>query len=201
MDTALKNDPWVKYNAACFVQKFLGFFVTIDKYQVLRVLDTNFKKELWRRQINQEALSMISYPHLPAFILGTMEGRLLFFSLDLPTQQIDYEEAQEAAKLKVDVHYIGNILLHRNPIDIMKMDQKTSLCTAVSKEEGTVVVVDVKNISKVLYVDEVTVEGQVIDVHLMNKTLLILSTSPGCEENFGDLITFIKVNFRSILNV
>ena len=196
VETALNNDPWVKYNAACFVQKFLGFFVTIDKYQVLRVLDTNFKKELWKRQISQEALSMIPYPHLPAFILGTTGGRLLFFSLDLPTQPIDYEEAQEAAKLKVNVRYIGNLLLHRSPIDNMKMDHKTSLCAAVSKEEGIVVVVDVKNISKVVYIDEVTVEGQVVDVHLINKTLLILSASSGCEENFGDLITLIKMDSK-----
>ena len=194
LETVLANDPWLKYNAACFVQKFLGFFVTIDKYQVLRVLDTNFKRQLWKRQINLEALSMISYPHLPAFILGTMDGRLLFFSLDLPTQQIDYEEAQEAAKLKVDVRYIGDILLHRHPVDNMKMDHKTSLCAAVSKEEGVVVVVDAKNLTKILYLDSVTVEGQVVDLHLLNKTLLILSTSSGCEEHYGDVITYVKVD-------
>ena len=194
LETVLPTDPWLKYNAACFVQKFLGFFVTIDKYQVLRVQDTNFKRQLWKRQINLEAVSMISYPHVPAFILGTMEGRLLFFSLDLPTQQIDYEEAQEAAKLKVEVRYIGDILLHRHPVDNMQMDHKTSLCAAVSKEEGVVVVVEAKTITKILYLDSVTVEGQVVDIHLLNKTLLILSTSSGCEEHYGDVITYIKVD-------
>ena len=39
-------------------------------------MDTQFKKELWKKQIRVEAISMIPVPNLPAFILGTMEGRV-----------------------------------------------------------------------------------------------------------------------------
>ena len=39
-------------------------------------MDTQFKKELWKKQIRVEAISMIPVPNLPAFILGTMEGKL-----------------------------------------------------------------------------------------------------------------------------
>ena len=194
LETSLTNDPWSRYNAACFVPKFPGFFVSIDKYQMIRVVDSTYKKELWKKQINIEAISMIPYPNLPAFILGTMEGRLMFFSLELPTQPVEFDEPQESVKAKINVKYVGDILIHRNPIDTMVMDSKTCLCAAASKEEGAVVVVDAKNITKVVYLDEASVEGKVIDVHISHKTLLILSTSPGCEENYGDLVTIVRVD-------
>ena len=194
METSLTNDPWAKFNAACFVPKFPGFFVSIDKYQMIRVMDSQFKKELWKKQINLEAISMIPYPSLPAFVLGTMEGRLMFFSLELPTQPIEFDEPSENIKAKINVKYIGDILLHRNPIDAMVIDPKTYLCAAVSNEEGQVVVVETKNIQKIVYLDDTSVEGKVIDVHVSNKTLLILSTTPGCEENYGDLITIVKID-------
>ena len=194
METSLTNDPWAKFNSACFVPKFPGYFVSIDKYQMIRVMDSQFKKELWKKQINLEAISMIPYPNLPAFILGTMEGRLMFFSLELPTQPIEFDEPSENIKAKINVKYIGDILLHRNPIDAMVIDPKTCLCAALSNEEGQVVVVDTKNITKIVYLDDTTVEGRVIDVHVSNKTLLILSTTPGCEENYGDLITIVKID-------
>ena len=205
LETSLTNDPWVKYNAACFVPKFPRFFITIDKYQVIRVMDAQYKKELWKKQIRIEPISMIPYPSLPAFILGTMEGRLMFFSLDIPPQPVDFDEAQENVKSKINVKYVGDILLHRHPVDNMVIDAKTGLCVAVSNEEGLVVVVDAKNLSKVTYLDEVTVEGKVLDVHITHKTLIVLSTTPGCEEDYGDLITLIKVDQKkkslSISNV
>ena len=194
LETSLTNDPWVKYNAACFVPKFPGYFVSIDKYHMIRVTDTQFKKELWKKQIKIEAISMVPYPNLPAFILGTMEGRLMFFSLDLPLQPIDFDEDSDALKSKVNVKYVGDILLHRNPIDNMVVDPKSCLCVAVSNEEGKVVVVEAKNISKVLYLDQASVEGKVVDVHIASRYLLILSTTPGCEEHYGDLITLIKID-------
>jgi hypothetical protein len=36
VEVVLRNDPWAEYNAACFISKFLSFFLTLDKYHVLR---------------------------------------------------------------------------------------------------------------------------------------------------------------------
>ena len=130
------------------------------------------------------------------FVATLMEGRLMFFSLDLPIQPIEFDESLETVKHKINVKYIGDILLHRNPIDSMMVDPKTYLCAASSKEEGLVVVIETKNIAKVSYLDEVSVEGSIVDVHIANKNLLILSTTPGCEDSYGDLITLIKIDLK-----
>ena len=194
IETALKNDPWVKYNAACFVPKFLSFFLTVDKYNMLRLMDTHYKRELWRRQLGLEVVSMVPFPHIPSVICGTMEGRMLFLTADVPTQSIDFEEEEEALKVKVNVKFVGDILIHKNPIDNMQIDPKTLLCVAVSNEEGVVAVVDVKNITKTFFLDEVTVEGSVLDVHLQGRNLVVLSGDE--EEAHGDLITLIKIDSK-----
>lgn len=196
METAMKNDPWVEYNAACFVPKFLSYFMTLDKYHVLRVMDSHYKKELWKKQLNIEVVSMIPHPSLPAVIIGTMEGRMLFLTAEVPTQSIDFEDDEEAIKSKVNVKFVGDILIHKNPIDMMQVDPKTLQCVAVSNEEGIVAIVDVKNLSKLIYLDEATVEGRVLDVHLQGKTLLVLSTSGGDEDTYGDLVTYFKLDSK-----
>ena len=67
---SLKNDPWAEYNAACFITNFLSFFLSLDKYHVLRVMDTQHRKELWRHHLPLEAVSMVPHPRLPAALIG-----------------------------------------------------------------------------------------------------------------------------------
>ena len=67
---SLKNDPWAEYNAACFITNFLSFFLSLDKYHVLRVMDTQHRKELWRQELPLEAVSMVPHPRLPAALIG-----------------------------------------------------------------------------------------------------------------------------------
>ena len=125
LEVALKNDPWAEYNAACFITKFLTFFLSVDKYHVLRVMDTHHRKELWRQQLAVEAVSMVPHPNLPAAIIGTMDGRLLILAIEVPTQSLDLEDLEDLAKAKVSVKFIASICLHGNPIDQIQMDPKT----------------------------------------------------------------------------
>ena len=75
---------------------------------------------------------MVPYPSLPIVILGTMEGRMLFLTAEVPSQSIDFEDDEEIIKSKVNVKFIGDILIHRNPIDMMQVDSKTFYCAARS---------------------------------------------------------------------
>ena len=210
LQVALKNDPWVEYNAACFVTKFLSFFLTLDKYHVLRWdhfpenmltntlvargMDTTHRKELWLRQLPVEAVSMVAHPRLPAAIIGTMDGRLLLLAIEVPLHSLDLEDEEDLAKAKVNLKFIGSIFLHSNPIDQIQVDPKTLNCVAVSNEEGTVAVVDFRELGNLRYVTEATVEGRVLDSHLQGKQLLVLTTSGGEQETYGDLITLLKLD-------
>ena len=196
LEVALKNDPWAEYNAACFVTKFLTFFLSMDKYHVLRVMDTHHKKELWRQQLTVEAVSMVPHPSLPSAVIGTMDGRLLILAVDLPTQSLDLEDLQDLAKAKVAVKFIASTCLHAHPIDQVQIDPKTLNCVAASHEEGTVAVVDMKDLSNIRYLDEATVEGRLLDVHLQGKQLLVLSSTSGDQETYGDLITLLKLDVK-----
>ena len=196
LEVALKNDPWAEYNAACFITKFLTFFLSVDKYHVLRVMDTHHRKELWRQQLVVEAVSMVPHPNLPAAIIGTMDGRLLILAIEVPTQSLDLEDLEDLAKAKVSVKFIGSICLHGNPIDQIQIDPKTLACVAVSHEEGTVAIVEMKEISCLRYLDEATVEGRLLDVHLQGKQLLVLSSTGGDQETYGDLITLLKLDVK-----
>ena len=196
LEVALKNDPWAEYNAACFVTKFLTFFLSMDKYHVLRVMDTYHKKELWRQQLTVEAVSMVPHPSLPSAVIGTMDGRLLILAVDLPTQSLDLEDLQDLAKAKVAVKFIASTCLHAHPIDQVQIDPKTLNCVAASHEEGTVAVVDMKDLSNIRYLDEATVEGRLLDVHLQGKQLLVLSSTSGDQETYGDLITLLKLDVK-----
>ena len=196
LEVALKNDPWAEYNAACFITKFLAFFLSVDKYHVLRVMDTHHRKELWRQQLAVEAVSMVPHPVLPSAIIGTMDGRLLILAVEVPTQSLDLEDLEDLAKAKVSVKFISSICLHGNPIDQIQVDPKNMSCVAVSHEEGTVAVVEMKEISSLRYLDEATVEGRLLDVHLQGKQLLVLSSTGGDQETYGDLITLLKLDVK-----
>ena len=196
LEVALKNDPWAEYNAACFITKFLTFFLSVDKYHVLRVMDTHHRKELWHQQLTVEAVSMVPHPALPSAVIGTMDGRLLILAMEVPTQSLDLEDLEDLAKAKVSVKFIASICLHGNPIDQIQIDPKTLACVAVSHEEGTVAVVEMKEISSLHYLDEATVEGRLLDVHLQGKQLLVLSSSGGDQETYGDLITLLKLDVK-----
>ena len=196
LEVALKNDPWAEYNAACFITKFLTFFLSVDKYHVLRVMDTHHRKELWHQQLTVEAVSMVPHPALPSAVIGTMDGRLLILAMEVPTQSLDLEDLEDLAKAKVSVKFIASICLHGNPIDQIQIDPKTLACVAVSHEEGTVAVVEMKDISSLHYFDEATVEGRLLDVHLQGKQLLVLSSSGGDQETYGDLITLLKLDVK-----
>ena len=125
-----------------------------------------------------------------------MDGRLLLVSMEVPSQSLDLDDDEEVVKTRVIVKFIGSIYLHSNPIDLIQVDPKTLLCVAVSNEEGTVAVVDIKEVGNIGYLDETTVEGRVLDVHLQAKLLLVLSTTGGEQETYGDLITLLKLDTK-----
>ena len=196
LEVVLRNDPWVEYNAACFITKFLSFFLSLDKYHVLRVMDTQYRKELWRKQLPVEAVSMVAHPKLPAAIIGTMDGRLVFLAVEVPNHSIDLDDDEDMLKSKVDVKFIGSIFVHSNPIDLIQVDPKNLVCVAVSNEEGTVALVDIKELAGLRYMDQATVEGRVLDVHLQARNLLVLTTSGGEQETYGDLITLLRIDAK-----
>ena len=74
-------------------------------------------------------------------------------------------------------------------------------CVAFSNE-GLIAVVDMKNLDKLTYLDEATVDGRVLDVHLQGKKLVVLSISGGDEQTYGELVTFFKMdNMKKTLSI
>ena len=89
----------------------------------------------------------------------------------------DHEEKVEYQD-QVSVKVVQQLVLHNAPVDLIVTDNKSSMVAAASTQESRVMLLDARDPGGLAVVDQVTVEGRILDLALTASSIAILTLEP-----------------------